>query len=360
MTVIIFLITLTVLVFVHELGHFLSAKFFGIRVDEFAIGFPPKIFSKKVGETKYSINLIPFGGYVKIWGEDIEENAVLNDAEKKRNLSYASKWKQAIVLLSGIIFNIVFAWFFISLSLNFGLVSTASEDSPLEIKNPQVTIVSVLSGTPAEIAGLKAGDIIISTNLKPVDSILSVQEEIIGNDKVSIVYKRDGKQNTVVVEGKEGIVENKKAIGISMEMVGTAKYGFWESFYIGAKLTIIETKNISIGLKDFFVKIFVSGKSALDGVSGPVGLAKMSGDAVQFGFSYFLGFVAMISINLAIINLIPFPALDGGRVFLLMIEAIIRRKIKPIIFNLLNGIGFILLMILMVVITVKDIWILVK
>jgi len=354
--IIVFLITLTVLVFVHELGHFLMAKLFGIRVDEFAIGFPPKIYSKKVGETRYAINLIPFGGYVKIWGEDPEEGVVMSEREQKRNLSFAPRWKQAIILLSGIFFNIIFAWIFISISLNLGLISTKIKDSPLDIKDAKVMIVSVLKDSPAELAGLKVGDRIISADSKIADSISVVQQEISTGDKVSLLYERNGKNNIVDVVGKEGLVEDKKAIGVSMEMVGIAKYGFFKSFVVGAKLTVLETKSIAIGLKDFLIKVFSFKKGVLSDVSGPVGLAKMSGVAMQFGLSYFLGFVAMISINLALINLIPFPALDGGRVFLLAIEAIIRRKIKPIVFNLLNGIGFILLMVLMVAITIKDIW----
>ncbi len=360
MFIIVFLITLTVLVFVHELGHFLMAKMFGIRVDEFAIGFPPRLYSKQVGETKYSINLIPFGGYVKIWGEDPEEVQNLSDEEKKKNLSYASRWKQIVVLLSGIIFNIIFAWIFISLSLNIGLISTKVNNSPLEIKDTKVMVLNVIKGSPADIAGLKTGDKIISVDGKEASSISLVQDEISAKNKVSFVYERNGDRQTIDIEAKNGIIENKKAVGISMEMVGIAKYGFFKSFYVGAKLTVLETKNIAIGLKDFFVRIFTFQKGVLSSVSGPVGLAKMSGEAMQFGVSYFLGFVAMISINLALINLIPFPALDGGRVFLILVEAIVRRKIKPIVFNLLNGIGFILLMILMVIITVKDVWVLFK
>jgi regulator of sigma E protease len=356
MFILLFLLTLTVLVFVHELGHFLMAKLFGIRVDEFAIGFPPKIFSKTVGETKYAINLIPFGGYVKIWGEDPEEGVVLSEQEQKRNLSFAPKWKQAVILLSGILFNIIFAWIFISISLNLGLISTKAENSPLDIKDTKVMIVSVLKGSPAEISGLKVGDTIINIDSKKADSISLIQQEISSLDKVSLSYERDGKNYNVEVVGKEGLVENKKAIGISMEMVGVAKYGFFKSFWVGAKLTVLETKNTAIGLKDFLAKVFSFEKNVLSGVSGPVGLAKMSGEAMKFGVSYFFGFVAMISINLALINLIPFPALDGGRVFLLAIEALFRRKIKPIVFNLLNGVGFILLMALMVAITIKDIW----
>lgn len=355
MSVIIFLFSLTILVFVHELGHFLSAKFFGIRVDEFAIGFPPRLLSKKIGETVYSVNLIPFGGYVKIWGEDIEENVVLNEEEKKRNLSYASKWKQAVVLLSGITFNIVFAWILISISLNLGLFSVQKENSLIKIDNPSIMIISILDGSPAEKAGLKVGDKILAIDSQEIKTVKEVQDIISSQEKNVFYFERLGERYNKEIIAEDGFVEGKKAVGISMEAVGVAKYGFFESFYYGAKLIFTELINITIGLKNFIINIFSSGRQAFNSVSGPVGLAKMSGEAMTFGVSYFLSFVSFISLNLAIINLVPFPALDGGRVFFLIIESIIRRKIKPIIFNSLNGVGFLLLMALMVAITIKDV-----
>src|ERR1035437_5976142 len=170
MTIILFLLVLAVLIFVHELGHFISAKLFGIRVDEFAIGFPPQIFSWKKVETKYALNLIPFGGYVKIFGENPDEES-LKGSDSKRSFVNAKKWKQIIVLISGITMNIIFAWILISISLNIGVLTPADIQNTNKVENIKVMITGVLKNSPADLAGLKEGDDIISiqsTNAKKV------------------------------------------------------------------------------------------------------------------------------------------------------------------------------------------------
>lgn len=352
MTIIIFLLVLAVLVFVHELGHFLAAKLFKIRVDEFALGFPPRIVSKKIGETTYAINSIPFGGYVKIYGEDIEEGVLMSEEDKKRNLSFAPRWKQIVILLSGILFNIIFAWILISISFMQGMLVPVT--SEMVSTNSAVIITSIEKDSPAEIAGLQIGDKILSINSTINPKVEDVQVEVAKSEIVELKVERENTSKDISLSPKVNDT-NKKLIGISMSYVGTVKYGFWKSFYEGGKLTITETRQTAVGLGKFIGNAVTAKKGTFSDVSGPVGIAKLSGQAAQFGFSYFLGFVSIISINLALINLVPFPALDGGRVFLILIETIFRKKIKPVIFNLLNGIGFILLILLMVVITVKDV-----
>ncbi|MFA5651880.1 MAG: site-2 protease family protein [Candidatus Paceibacterota bacterium] len=359
MTVVLFLIVLAVLIFVHELGHFVSAKMFGIRVDEFAIGFPPRVFGWKSGETQYSLNLIPLGGFVKIFGEDPDDDS-MTGPDSKRSFVNAAKWKQIVVLLSGILMNIIFAWILISVSFNFGLLTSVEEQYKDKAQNVSVMVLSVLKDSPSEQAGLKEGDNILSIEsgkTKIVSPIVVDIQKTIAESKNNIIinYKRGNATGTVSIVARDGIVEGKKAIGISMGLVGTVKFGFFQSFVEGAKLTAIETINITKGIYSFIGGAF-SGKSGLlSQVTGPVGIASMVGQAKNMGISYLLGFIAMISINLAMLNLVPFPALDGGRVLFVLIEVIIRRKIKPVIANLLNLIGFALLISLMLFITYKDI-----
>ncbi len=359
MTIILFLVILAVLVFVHELGHFVAAKAFGIRVDEFAIGFPPKIFGWQKGETKYSLNLIPFGGYVKIFGENPDEES-MNGTDSARSFVNAKKWKQAVVLLAGIFMNLVFAWILISISFNIGLTSSITDEYRNEAKDVSVMILSVQEKSPAEKAGIKGGDHILSIKSGDVfqvsPSVEFIQKTIAeSKDKIIIEYKRNSATGTVEVVSQNGVVEGKKAIGISMGMVGTVEFGFFRSFYEGLKLTVMETKNITIGLYTFIAGIFTAQEGLFSQVAGPIGIANMVGEARNVGLSYLLGFVAMISINLAMLNLVPFPALDGGRVLFVAIEAVIRRRIKPIIANWVNGIGFLLLIVLMIVVTFKDV-----
>jgi len=358
-TILIFLIVLAILIFVHELGHFLSAKFFGIRVDEFAIGFPPQIISWKKGETKYVLNLIPFGGYVKIFGEDPDEESI-KGVDSARSFVNAKRWKQAIVLLSGIFMNIVFAWILISVSFNIGLLTSIEDQYKNQAQNVVVMVTSVQASSPAEKAGLKSGDKILSvtsgTTTIAIPSTTDIQKIVAeSGNTIKIDYERGNSTSSLNVLSSDGVVDGKKAIGISMNLVGTVKFGFFRSFYEGLKLTFFESKAIAVGLYHFIVGAFSGQSEILSQVSGPVGIVGMVGEARGFGISYLLGFIAMISINLAVLNLVPFPALDGGRVFFVIIESIIRRRIKPVIANWTNTIGFVLLILLMLFITYKDI-----
>ena len=359
MTIILFLIVLAVLIFVHELGHFISAKLFGIRVDEFAIGFPPKVIGWKRGETQYSLNMIPLGGFVKIFGEDPDDES-MNGSDSKRSFVNAAKWKQIIVLLSGIFMNIIFAWILISISFNFGLLTSVENQSNIKSQNTSVMILEVIEKSPSELAGLKNGDSILSIEsgkTKIVGPSVEEVQKTIAESKGDIIidYKRGNATGTADVIATDGIVDGRKAIGISMGLVGTVKYGFFQSFYEGAKLTYFETINITKGIYSFIFAAIKGQEGLLSQVSGPVGIAGMVGQASGMGISYLLGFIAMISINLAMLNLVPFPALDGGRVLFVLIEVVIRRRIKPVIANWLNTIGFGLLIALMLFITYKDI-----
>ncbi len=353
MTIILFIIILAALVFVHELGHFISAKLFGIRVDEFAIGFPPRLFGFTRGETKYSVNLIPFGGYVKIFGENPDDDSI-SGTDSSRSFVNAKKWKQIVVLLSGILMNIIFAWILISISLNIGLVSALNDQYREHAQNIHVEIDSVLKNSPAELAGLKAGDVIQKINNNTIDNADQVQEIISQSiSGITMEYERDHATKTVRIIPKES--EMKKVIGISMTEVGVVKFSFPRSLWEGAKLTVIETENIAYGIYTFILSLFKGETGLLSQVTGPIGIAGMVGEASRLGASYLLGFIALISINLAVLNFVPFPALDGGRALFVMIEVVIRRKIKPAILNWTNGIGFAILIGLMIFVTYKDI-----
>jgi regulator of sigma E protease len=358
MSAILFIVILAVLVFIHELGHFLIAKKSGVRVDEFAVGFPPKLFSFKKGETTYSINLIPFGGYVKIFGEDPNEESI-KGKDSGRSLVNKPKYIQAAVLLGGILFNIIFAWLLISASLMSGYKMPV-ESARYPVTNTKITILSVLENSPAKTAGLMAGDEIISMTEGTLASVIpnevpDVQKFISeSKSKIQISYNRNGENKNIDIEPALGVSGENRAIGISMSKVGEVRLPFYKAFWEGGKLTYEVVYQTFLGLLDFFGKAF-RGKADISQVSGPVGIAGLVGDASHFGFIYLLGFTAFISINLAVINFMPFPALDGGRVFFLIIEAIIRRPISPKILNFVNALGFIFLIGLMLYVTYFDI-----
>ncbi len=363
------------MIFVHELGHFSIAKLFGVRVDEFGLGFPPKIFSKKYGETVYSLNWIPFGGFVKIFGEDPDAES-LTGSDSSRSLVNKPKWIQTLVLIAGVSFNILFAWLLISLGFMSGLPASVNSYPTAHFNDAKVVITSVLPGSPAAKANLKTGDAIVSMsklcNLGDVQTTCDVRDSVFGSntfkasdvqdfiaqsDNQPITIKISEGQTTkeIVVTPIIGVVEGKAALGIGLDTIGALRLPIHQAFYQGAILTYDLTKTTAIGLVSFFKNIFI-GRADLKQVTGPVGIIGLVGDAAHLGFIYLLSFTAFISINLAVINLLPFPALDGGRILFIIIEAIKRSPIKPKVANTLNTIGFALLILLMLVITFHDVF----
>lgn len=348
-TTILFLLVLSILVFVHELGHFLLAKFFKVRVDEFALGFPPKVFSFKKGETTYALNALPLGGYVKIHGENPEDGDEKGD---KRNFQNISWWKQVLILSGGVIFNILFAWLLMSLSLFIGTSKVALEgvqDKYIE-GNRQVLIHQILKDSPADKAGIIPGDYVVSINGSSTTDIKQVQESIKNAPSpFSIIILKNNATSSIEVEKLEN-----NTIGVGLAETAIVRMGVFPSLYYGAQATYNLTTQVFVGVVGFFGKLF-TGQGSWEEVSGPVGIAKVVGTSSQEGFVSLLFITILISISLAAMNILPFPALDGGRIVIAVTEGIIRRKLPIKFVNALNGIGFILLLILMLVVTVKDI-----
>ncbi len=358
MTILLFFIMLGALVFVHELGHFLSAKKAGIRVDEFALGFPPRLFSKKIGETVYALNLIPFGGYVKIFGEDGEEKAE-NTLDDTRAFIKKPKWVQAAVLVSGVLGNIIFAWLLLSATFLVGVPSSADGRYGSELQNAQLTITSVLPDSPAGRTGLREGDKVISltanartfTGADTEDARLFITET---SKELTLTIERQGKEHLFQLTPAQGIVEGKKAIGVTLDTVGVVRFGIFRAVYEGLFMTLDLLREITVGLVHFVEQAFL-GNADWGDITGPVGIAGLVGEARILGFVYLLSFTAFISLNLAVINLLPLPALDGGRLLFLGIEALLRRPLPQRLTRVLNTVGFCLLLLLMLLITYRDI-----
>jgi len=360
-TVIIFIIVLAVLIFVHELGHFLFARWAGIRVDAFKIGFGPKIFAWKRGETEYGVNAIPFGGYVKIFGENPDEEN-MHGPDAARSFVNKNRWKQALVLVAGILFNFIFAWILYSGAFMSGVTATTDgyEQYANDFTNPRVMITQVSPNSPAEKAGLKEGDVIKTVNgsALTVDQIPNAINASKGAP-IAFSFMRAGEASTTSVDAVTGLVADKYAIGIAMDDVVTLKLPFFAAIWQGLKYTWFMIEQTVVGLWTFVANLF-HGSAALSDVAGPVGIAGIVGDAAQLGFQYLVMITALISINLGVINLIPFPALDGGRILFVAIEGITRRRIPAKFTNWVNLVGFALLMILMIAVTFNDVAKLVK
>lgn len=369
MNIIIFLIILLILVLVHEFGHFFTAKKFGIRVDEFAFGFPPKIFSFKKGETRYSFNLFPLGGFVKIFGENgEEENLVVGvpsgtpttkSEDVSRSFVNKPKYQQAVVLFAGVLANFLLAWLLFSIGFMSGFpTSVGNEPLDSKLRDVNLVIISVLPESPAENVGLKSGDKIISLvsgkDIVPDINPDTLKSFIISHSskEIEIGYIRANEEELVKLTPT--ITSDVLMIGISMDQIGIAQVPFLTAFWEGMKLTLSMVKGTVLGLYAL-ISEGLQGRNGLAAITGPVGMVGIVGDAYKFGFVYLLSFAALISVNLAIINLLPFPALDGGRLLFLLIEKIKGSRLNPNMANMANMIGFSLLILLMVIVTYHDI-----
>lgn len=362
--ILLFVVILIILVIVHEFGHFIAAKLTGMRVDEFAFGFPPRIFAKKRGETLYAFNAIPLGGYVSIWGENgSEEDKKENGAtHHPRAFGNRPAWAQLVVLSAGVVMNMVLA-LFIFIFISFGEVRISADD-PLygsRVKDIELVVADVAKESPAFKAGLVPGSILLSMKSAgkeaSLDSATSVVKFIEKNQNSSftISYRSpDGVVKETTVAAVYGIVPDKKALGVGLDMVGVVRTAPLEAIFLGFERTYNMTELTLLGLGDIVTSLF-KGESVIESLSGPVGIAKIVDETSSYGYVAILTLVAILSINLAIFNALPLPALDGGRIVVVGIEAISKRKVPFKYYSWVNVIGFFLLMLLLVVVTINDV-----
>lgn len=358
MSVIIFFAVLFVLVLVHEWGHFIVAKKTGMRVDEFAIGFPPKLFSIKRGETEYTINLLPIGGFVRIFGENLD--TAKDTLDQPRSFAARPRWAQALVLVAGVTMNIILAWFLFAATFMIG-VPTAVEEAAAT-NGAELYIAGVLPGSAleGEVSGGSKVTAVSSaedtlTTLTP--SAFSEYIQAHAEQAVTLEITSGKKTKTVTVTPEYGVIADdasKAAIGVSLALVETVQQPFFSALSAASVATVDGLRDISVGLYSL-LRDTVHGTADFSQVAGPVGIVGMVGDAASLGITTLLTFMALISLNLAVINMLPMPALDGGRLLFVAFEAVTRRAINPVWAGRLNLVGFVLLMLLMVIVTWNDI-----
>ena len=360
MNILIFILVIVALIVVHEFGHFVVAKLSGMRVDEFGLGYPPRalVIAKK-GETLYTLNWLPFGGFVKIYGE--------NGGEKgSRAFSSRPRILQALVLIAGVAMNLLFAYVLITGALMTGTPRALSQDEVAQAHDTELAVASILPGSPAALAGLLPGDIILSaedghfvfSGASPAEFTKFVSDGQ-GNTTITLsVRHADGEEVLLFARPAAGIISSeplRAALGVEVATIGVVPVSFGAAITQGAQLTWDATMLTAQGLWHFFYGVF-SFSADLSQVAGPIGIAGAVGAASGQGIGYLLSIMAIISINLALINLIPVPALDGGRLLFVIIESIIRRPIKPSVAQSINAIGFVFLILLMVVVSAHDIF----
>ncbi len=354
MTAIIFIAVLAVLILAHECGHFIAAKKKGLLVEEFGIGFPPRIFGVKKGETLYSLNLLPLGGFVKILGEDGGET------ENPRSFASKSAGTRGLITVSGVVMNFLLAIVLLIIGFFVGLPQAIDQSNAAYANNTEIQILDIAAGSPAAKAGIQVGDAI--EYLKIGGKNISIKEVSALQNAVSA---DNGKELIIGVKRGNSFFETKTtprinppegegALGIAIVKTGIIRYPWYKNFWLGTKSAFAIAREVIIGFFDLLKNLFATGRIP-SGIAGPVGIAALTGKAASLGFIYLLQLVAVISINLAVLNLVPFPALDGGRLFFLGVEKIKGSKVNPKIENTVNSAGMILLLILIALITYRDI-----
>lgn len=367
MTLILFIAILVVLILAHEFGHFIVAKAFGIRVDEFGIFFPPRIAAFKWGETWYSINWLPFGGFVRIFGENPPEAAApSSELHDSRAFYNKSRWVQASCLVAGIAFNLIFAWLVLSAGYMAGLPTAIEHRGLGTVTNARPTVVEVLPNSPAQKAGLASGDIIES--LQTGHDMLDVrtlntdlQSAIVRNfigahpdESIVFIVLRSGAHMQFLAKPDAGFIPGKKAVGVQLDDIGVLRLPPHIALAQGALLGWDITRTTAVGLVAFFGQIF-RGTADFTTVAGPIGITAFGAATLKQGFAAGAVLTALISINLAVINLLPIPGLDGGRLLIVGLEGILRRPISMRLVNSLTFAGFALLIALMLIVSYHDI-----
>ena len=406
LTVLLFILILGLLVVAHEFGHFITARKSGMKVFEFGFGFPPRAFgfyrdpvTKKLvwifgsGKTKeqkenqkstlantvggeereeeypatlWSINYLPLGGFVKIKGENGE------NAQEKDSFGAQKAWKRIIVLAAGVIMNIILAFVVLSVGFMIGLPTDLSggnsDPRAIIVEKPSVVVEQVEDNSPAKAAGIQFGDKILRIGASDMnwfegDKLLG--EEINSQKLIDYVSLHIVEESSLVVEraGQNLIIKmtpkmiknvDTPKLGVALADAGVIRYPWYLAIYKGFIATFVVLLNIFIGFY-YLIKNLVLGHGLIFDVAGPVGIATIVGQSAKLGFNYLLNVVAMLSLSLAAINILPIPALDGGRIVFVILEKILKKPVPMKYEQLAHTTGFLLLMILVVVVTYRDV-----
>ncbi len=355
LTLIIAFASLIVLMIIHEFGHFIIAKKFGVKVEEFGIGYPPRLFGKKFGETLYSVNLIPLGAFVKIYGEE-------GGVDEYRSFSNLTIWKRILIVLGGVLA------FWIASIVIFSAVFIIGADVPVGdqdvagFSHTKIQVTAIAPNSPAEAGGLKKGDTIIELqNNKEIVRLTKIADFQNFTQKykgtlIILVVHRDGKDIALGATPRITHPENEGPLGVSLERMATVvqKATWYEAPVKGVLFTFEVTVNAVQGIFDVFANLF-SGRGVPRGaeLAGPIGITIFLARAADYGVGFFLYFIGSISVFIALFNIFPIPALDGGKILFLLIEKVIKRPVSVKLEQTLTVACFFLLIIMSIFVTIK-------
>lgn len=342
LSILLFLLVLTILVLVHELGHFLTAKAFGLTVKEFGLGIPPRAYGIKRGGTIYSLNYIPIGGFVSIAGEDTQAES------GPGTFGSINRFKRSIVLVAGVAMNLILA---IALLSGIFLVQGTS------VPTGKIQISQVAVGSPAESAGLKEGDVITQVDGRPVGSAKDFQDAIKArpSQPVALLVTRSGQENTISLTPRTNPPVGQGAVGVVIGPVLEKKaFNWYEAPVEATKFSFDYMSQVLGVLGQAIVSLPTGGNGIGDKLSGPVGVAYTTYKVVQIDPSNIVILAALLSLSLALMNVLPIPALDGGRLAFVLISAVVRRDFYPKLERYIHTGGFIVVLLLIVLITYND------
>lgn len=356
LTIISFILVLTVLVLVHELGHFLTAKWLKVKVEEFGFGFPPRAWGKKIGETIYSLNWLPIGGFVKLYGEDEAGGGSLQIKDVTKNTKDLNRaffarpiWQRFVIVFAGVFMNFALATVLLTYLVGVQGIPTPGKD---------VVVAAVVKDTPAEKAGLVVGDVVKKVDNEIIASptqLISYTKSHLGQKILLEVKTKNNKNVQISVTPRLHYPSDQGAMGIAVGTnVVVVRYPWYLWPFVGLREALQQSWLIVAGLGKLLVQLFTKGQVP-QGLAGPIGIAQITGQFVQMGVNATLSLLALLSLNLAILNVLPIPALDGGRLFFIVYEAVFRRKISPRAEGYAHAVGMALLLALIALITFHDI-----
>ncbi len=371
MTVVYAIIVLGILIFVHELGHFLLAKLMGVSVEKFSLGFGPKLIGKKIGETEYLLSAFPLGGYVKMFGEGgfieggeqdprpVDENALpeenadpvlreLTEDEKARSFAHKPVLARIAIVMAGPVFNLLFAWLIFIILCMLGIPTVTTK------------IGEALKDKPAAKAGIQKGDVIISMNSKPISRWEQIAEGVTASkgQAISITVKRESSDIAFAITPEPRVSKNLFGEKISGYAIGVASAGEVVTEHFNPYQAVIKGTEQTCKVIDLtFMSLvkMVQRVVPMDSVGGPIMIAKMAGEQASAGIAPFLAFMALLSVNLGVLNLLPVPVLDGGHLLFYFMEFIFRRPVPQKVREYAQQIGMVLLLGLMVLAFYNDI-----
>lgn len=362
-TALVFFLILSILVLIHELGHYSVARWIGVHVEEFGLGLPPRIFGKKIGGTIYSLNWLPIGGFVKLAGEDEEERSLkrshpARQGETLKKFFWArSKKERAAILIAGVTMNFLLAVGITGYLLTQGIMEPSG----------RVRIEKVQPGSPAETVGFQENDVVTSVTFNSSDSLapLDTKRIIVPRDliettrahlgeNVTLTILRDGGEQKVTVTPRKDPPAGQGPLGVVITDLQLRTYSWQEIPGEAIRINITRARDMFVGIAGTLWRLATLNAPSGD-VAGPIGIARVTGQAVKFGWMAVLEFMSILSLNLAVLNILPIPALDGGRLAFVFLEKLIGKRLRPAFERRAHQIGMIILIGLILLVSINDI-----